>query len=176
MERSSLILAILRALLLLFSIIVLALGAVASHRLNNAQDICKGLTRDQNCDLHGLIPTLQFTAFAGAWGLIAGLVGLASLFVSAIKWIIVAVVDALAALFFFAGGVVSSCDHECWVGSEQFANKSQALAVCIGKIDGFSGDLSTKSQADAAFCFLAFLVLLALIALGFVWQRSSRKL
>lgn len=60
-----------------------------------------------NLSLDGLVPILKFGIFVGAWGLIDSLVGLAATFLEAIPWIVVAALDGLACIFYFAGGVVS---------------------------------------------------------------------
>lgn len=61
---------------------------------------------------HGSAPsTTAFCAFAGAFGLLTSLIGLAAVFISAIPGLIMAVVDALASIMLLAGGIVSSNGH-----------------------------------------------------------------
>ena len=51
----------------------------------------------------------NYETFVGIIGLVAALVGLAGSFISAIGGVIALAIDALTALFLFAGGIVSIC-------------------------------------------------------------------
>ncbi len=58
--------------------------------------------------VHGSPPTpTSFGSFAGAFGIIAAAVGIVGLVVEAVPVLVVLVVDALAAIFYLAGGIVS---------------------------------------------------------------------
>ena len=72
-----------------------------------ARSICKIAQDSNKCRLGGITPAVEYGAFVGVWGLIDALLGLISAFLTAIPWIAVAVVDALAILFYFAGAIVS---------------------------------------------------------------------
>lgn len=51
--------------------------------------------------------TLGYMAFAGAFGMVMGFVGLAAIWVEMLQGIIMMGIDALAAIFYLAGGLVS---------------------------------------------------------------------
>lgn len=51
--------------------------------------------------------TNGFASFAGAFGAVAGLVGLAAIWISPLGGMIMSSIDALATVFFLAGGIVS---------------------------------------------------------------------
>ena len=55
--------------------------------------------------------TSSYSAFAGAFGIFAGLVGIAAAFFEVIPQLIMGAVDALSALLLLAGGVVSTTQH-----------------------------------------------------------------
>ncbi|KAF2485835.1 hypothetical protein BDY17DRAFT_294310 [Neohortaea acidophila] len=156
MEGSRLALIILRVWLILCACVVLGTSVdLANYTTSrDIQEFCKVVENSSNCNLHGLVAAVEFTAFAGAWGLIAALLGLISAFITAIPWVAVAVIDGLACIFYFAGGV--------------------RLAVWISDYP-CRGTHCTELKADTAFLFLGLLTTLVLIALGFFWQRGSRK-
>ena len=52
--------------------------------------------------------TTGYAAFTGGFGLLASLIGIASVFVSALDGLVTWVVDGLASLLFLAGGIVGS--------------------------------------------------------------------
>jgi hypothetical protein len=57
---------------------------------------------------YGAAPaTSPYSAFAGAFGILVALVGIAAGFIDAIPGLIMAAVDGLATLLFLAGGIVS---------------------------------------------------------------------
>lgn len=57
---------------------------------------------------HGSAPAVtSYSAFAGAFGLLTALIGIASIWISVIPALIMAAVDALASLILLAGGIVS---------------------------------------------------------------------
>ena len=51
----------------------------------------------------------KYAAFTGAFGLLDALVGIVAAFVSAVPWFVTLGVDALAFIFYLAGGIVSTC-------------------------------------------------------------------
>ena len=51
--------------------------------------------------------TTSYSAFAGAFGILTALVGIATIFMEAVPDLIMAIVDALASILFLAGGTVS---------------------------------------------------------------------
>lgn len=54
-----------------------------------------------------------FGSFVGAFSIIVSAIGLASLWINQIPTVGIMAVDALAALFNLAGGIVSPCIREC---------------------------------------------------------------
>lgn len=58
---------------------------------------------------HGSVPSeTAFSSFAGGFGILISLVGLASLWIDKIPKIFVMAADGLASVFFLAGGIVST--------------------------------------------------------------------
>jgi len=57
---------------------------------------------------YGTAPaTSGYSAFAGAFGILTALIGIAAAFMSMIPDLIMAIVDSLASVIFLAGGIVS---------------------------------------------------------------------
>jgi hypothetical protein len=57
----------------------------------------------------GSVPTeTSFSSFAGAFGIIVSVIGLLSIWVEKIPVTIVLGIDALASIFYLAGGIVST--------------------------------------------------------------------
>lgn len=57
---------------------------------------------------YGSAPAVSsYSAFAGAFGLLTALIGIVSIWVTAIPALIMAAIDALASLILLAGGIVS---------------------------------------------------------------------
>ena len=82
---------IVRALQILFAIVVLGLSASAIDWQH-----------------YGSAPASSgYAAFAGAFGLIAALVGLAAVWITAISGMIMIAIDALSGLLLLAGAIVS---------------------------------------------------------------------
>lgn len=104
MERMSLIQLALRVFALICACIVLGTSADLAAFLNSAR--VQAALKVAQISLHGLKSIIEFGAFTGAWGLLVSLIGLAYCFVSAIPWIAMVALDALAALFYFADAVV----------------------------------------------------------------------
>jgi hypothetical protein len=81
-----------RALQLIFAIVVLALSIRASK-----------------WQVYGSVPaTTAFAASTGGFAVLVSLVGIASIWISAIPALIMSMVDGLASVLLLAGGIVSS--------------------------------------------------------------------
>jgi hypothetical protein len=98
------VLAALRSFQLLFAVVVIGLSA--------------NLIKDQF--VANTVPSaISYAAFTGAFGLLAGLATLAALWVDAIQIVIVLALDALATIFYIAGGVVCSLPSiSAYIGSK----------------------------------------------------------
>lgn len=94
----------------MFAAIVLGLAASTYNGVRLRKDVCDA-SNERNVDcgrLYSRYPsTLIFTAFVGALGLLNALMGIVAAFVSFIPMLVVLGVDALAAVFCLAGGIVS---------------------------------------------------------------------
>jgi hypothetical protein len=81
-----------RALQLIFAIVVLALSVRAAK-----------------WQVYGSVPaTTAFADFTGGFAVLVSLVGIASIWISAIPALIMSMVDGLASVLLLAGGIVSS--------------------------------------------------------------------
>ncbi|TKA42390.1 hypothetical protein B0A54_06840 [Friedmanniomyces endolithicus] len=89
--------------------------------------------------------TTSYSAFAGAFGVLAALIGIATSFVEAIPEIIMVGVDGLAAVLLLAGGLVHAFQY------------------------------SWTAEADSAFLFLGFLASLAAAVLCFLASRRGGR-
>ncbi|KAF2998754.1 hypothetical protein E8E14_004303 [Neopestalotiopsis sp. 37M] len=144
----------------------------------------------------------SFGSFTGAFGIIASAIGLLALWVDKISPLVTMIIDALASIFYLAGGIalvlalksVTSCTSKDISGElTRFANKI-LNGGCIKNDDGepycYVGDRSDsdnvhypdlvgrcqRAQADYVFEFLGFVVGLALVALGFLaWRRGGTR-
>ncbi|KAK9781769.1 putative MARVEL domain-containing protein [Seiridium cardinale] len=135
----------------------------------------------------------SFGGFAGAFGIIVSVIGLVSIWVDKISPLIVMGADALASIFFLAGGIamtiamksVSSCtDKSAKVASERFNNKiinggcvvDDGVTYCYGgdQEDAFPLTIGRcqRAQADYVMEFIAFIFGLGLIVLG--WLAHKR--
>lgn len=86
---------VVRILQIIFAVIVLGLSVHAAQW----QDT-------------GSIPaTTSFNAFAGAFGVLVAVVGIAAIWVSAIPKLIMSGIDGLASVLLLAGGIVSLTHH-----------------------------------------------------------------
>ena len=69
---------------------------------------CKTDNGGSFCNEGGWPAAVEFSAFAGAWGLVDSLVGFAQIFAGgATMWLAIAVFDGLTAIFYLADGIVS---------------------------------------------------------------------
>jgi len=165
----------LRVFQLLFSAIVLGLSI--------------SLIKSQK---YGSAPaTTGYAAFTGGFGIVAALVGFASVFASALDGLIIWAVDGLASLFFLAGGIAAAvglhgehCDkgyaHQISLALNKLTNGG-----CKGKLGqsgydcGFEGasksatwspqllDRCRKWTADEAFMWMAFIICALVVAASF---------
>jgi hypothetical protein len=86
---------IIRLLVLIFAAIVLGLSVRAAK-----------------WQMYESVPaTTAYAAFAGGFALLISLVGIASIWISAIPALIMSMADGLASVLLLAGGIVSPPDH-----------------------------------------------------------------
>lgn len=164
-----------RAILLLFGIVVLGISVT--------------LAKQQV--IGAVPPETGFGSFAGAFGLITCAVGLGSLWIDKIPTILVVGADALASIFYLAGGIaltvalqsVSSCTStDDTITYDRLTNKLLS-GGCINK-DGrlFCASMDNENekgigrcqsvQADYVFQFLGFIFGVGAIAIG--WMIKKR--
>ncbi|ETS85651.1 hypothetical protein PFICI_03676 [Pestalotiopsis fici W106-1] len=142
----------------------------------------------------------SFGSFTGAFGIIASGIGLFALWFDKISPLVTMIIDALASIFYLAGGIslvlalksVKSCTGKDAVSEvTRFTNKilnggcttkNGQLWCYVGSDadnDGIHPDLigrCQRAQADYVFEFLGFIVGLALITLGFLaWRRGGSR-
>ncbi|KAK5173306.1 uncharacterized protein LTR77_001987 [Saxophila tyrrhenica] len=157
MEMSKLILAALRALLLLSAAVVLGTSVDLYQFLPKYQDACNAVYEDKLCDLQGLIPALGYGCFVGALGLLAALAGIVATFIDAIPTIVVLGLEAFSGVVYLSGGL--------------------ALSIILSKstFDNASGSRYTEIKADTAFQFIGFIVTMVVVGLGFVWRGRGGR-
>ncbi|KAK8031782.1 hypothetical protein PG990_001516 [Apiospora arundinis] len=135
----------------------------------------------------------SFGSFAGAFGVLVSLVGLAALFIDKIPGFFVMAADALASIFFLAGGIaltlalksVGSCtDNADIYQFYRFRNKllnggcqdiGNGKSVCGGG-EITNNDLVARcqrAQADYVFEYIGFIFGIAIIALGWVLHKRG---
>ncbi|KAF2159918.1 hypothetical protein M409DRAFT_29527 [Zasmidium cellare ATCC 36951] len=104
MEGSKLGLYVTRAFQLIFAIIVLGVSAHLAAEINGACDEY----RSRYCDrILGRLPeSSAYAAFSGAFGTLGAIVGLVAAFITSIPWFVALVFDALATIFYLAGGII----------------------------------------------------------------------
>lgn len=104
---------IVRGLQIIFGVIVLGLsiGAVKWQVIGTAP------------------ATTGYNAFAGAFGILTALIGIAAAFMEMIPELIMAIVDGLASVIFLAGGIVSP----------DFSTVLQLAKIILIKVVGFRG-------------------------------------
>ncbi|KAK8034953.1 acid phosphatase protein [Apiospora rasikravindrae] len=140
-------------------------------------------------------PETSFGSFTGAFGVLVSLVGLAALFVDKIPTFFVMAADALASIFFLAGGIaltlamkdVSSCTGGDKLGDYQRVTNKLLNGGCTdgGNDVTYCGISSSphpfdelhgrcqRVQADYVFEFIAFIFGVVIIALGWVLHRKG---
>ncbi|KAF2718398.1 hypothetical protein K431DRAFT_230864 [Polychaeton citri CBS 116435] len=139
----------------------------------------------------GSAPAIStYAAFAGAFGILTALVGIAAVWVELLRSVIMMVMDALAAIFLLAGGIAMavmlkgiSCGdlNDTWNfylvdgGYKRNGNSYQVgWAFDIDDEDKAPGLLKGRCQrieADAAFMFLGFIVSIG----GLVWMYFATR-
>ncbi|KAK4988441.1 hypothetical protein LTR50_003955 [Elasticomyces elasticus] len=138
--------------------------------------------------LIGPVPaTTSYSAFAGAFAMLAALIGVAAIFVEVIQGLIMPIIDALAALLLLAAGIAIAVGLKgvsCTKPFTMIPNKLLNGGGCV-TLDGDGGygcawkdnnDLKgrcQKAEVDAVFVFLAFLVTLGLIGLAFLSRKRG---
>ncbi|KAK8101281.1 hypothetical protein PG999_011655 [Apiospora kogelbergensis] len=135
----------------------------------------------------------SFGSFAGAFGVLVSLVGLAALFIDKIPAFLVMAADALAGIFFLAGGIamtlalksVGSCtNNEDKYQYFRFLNKllnGGCVDIGNGKQSCGGGGLTNdalvgrcqRAQADYVFEYIGFIFSVAIIALGWVLHKKG---
>ncbi|KAK8058773.1 hypothetical protein PG994_009221 [Apiospora phragmitis] len=140
-------------------------------------------------------PETSFGGFTGAFGVLVSLVGLAALFIDKIPTFFVMAADALASIFFLAGGIaltlamknVSSCTSGDKLGDLQRVNNKILNGGCtdggndvtycgISSSPSWKDDLHGRCQsvqADYVFEFIGFIFGIAIIALGWVLHKRG---
>jgi len=169
--------AILRFVQVVFAAVVLGLSAV--------------VVKNQ---IVGSNPAINYATFTGAFGMIAAIVGCPAFFIEPLTGLVMSAVDALASLFFLAGGIAiavklrgidcSSKNVENWA---KMSLNDMLNGGCL-KIKGqkrcaYEGDLGELSsrckevRADSVFQFFSFLVCIAcaVLALYAMKRGTSRK-
>jgi len=139
---------------------------------------------------HGAVPaTTGYAAFAGAFGILAGLVGVAALFVEFLNGIISWAFDGLAAVVLVAGGIayaVGLKGAKCSDVSTTYNNKllncgttgsgDNILYYCkVANAKDIPGAINSRCRqatADDVFLFLAFIVTVLVLVASFVWGRK----
>ncbi|KAM3415127.1 hypothetical protein BST61_g10252 [Cercospora zeina] len=150
MQKSTLGLLAARAFQLLFAVVLLGVSVSLVRDIRQARRACDFYNLP--CRLGRLPSSSYFAAFTGAWGVLDGLVGLAGAFITALPWIAVVVLDALAAIFYIAAGI--------------------NLAVLRSNF-GSCGDFCTKWTATIAFSFLGLIVTVVIIPTVFFARRRA---
>lgn len=101
-----------RTLLIISAAVVIGLSVNQHEIFTDAKEYCDnfvtGRLAREACDFGRIIPSLAYGIAAGAFGLLDGLVGLVAAFVSAVPWVVMAVLDGLTAIILLAHGIVSA--------------------------------------------------------------------
>jgi hypothetical protein len=141
---------------------------------------------------HGPVPaTTGYAAFAGGFGILAGLIGVAALFFDVLNGIITWAVDALAALILLAGGIAytiglkgASCNKNGNFGFNKLLNcgytgneKGGYRFYCGQKDDNDLVNIiigrCKEATADDAFLYMAFVVTVAVLGASFMFGRRK---
>ncbi|KAK4615802.1 hypothetical protein CLAFUW4_10545 [Fulvia fulva] len=165
MEKGRIGLLVTRALQFICAAAVLGVGVKLARGVHEFDDDCKAYAKhDRDCnDALGRFPSsLAYAAFTGAFGLLDALVGLAAVFISAVPWIAVLALDALAAVFFLAGGINSAILRS----KDKYRNEGRC-----DLLSGFCG----RFDATTALMFIGFLTTLGAMAMGFFSRRSGNR-
>ncbi|KAK0284190.1 hypothetical protein LTR35_005905 [Friedmanniomyces endolithicus] len=133
--------------------------------------------------------TTSYSAFAGAFGVLAALIGIAASFVEAIPEVIMVGVDGLAAMLLLAGGLAFAiglkgvtCNNDESTAESSLLNGG-SITSGTDTLYGFpttnyhavlSGRCRT-AEADSAFLFLGFLASLAAAVLCFLASKRGGR-
>ncbi|KAF2165714.1 hypothetical protein M409DRAFT_24004 [Zasmidium cellare ATCC 36951] len=166
MEKSKLALYITRVLQLISAAIVLGIGITLARDINTISH-GKGCYQHGDpddkikcSDLVGRYPSsTAYAAFTGAFGLLDGILGLVGVVVMGVPWWVVVGVDALAGVFYLAGGV----------------NSAVLRAKNSEWIDHQGLHIWSRFDTITAFMFIGFLVTLLCMALVFLTGRRRGK-
>ncbi|GLI73773.1 hypothetical protein PoHVEF18_002002 [Penicillium ochrochloron] len=157
-----------RFLQILFSIVVLVLSI--------------SLARQQK---YGKVPSqTSYAAFTGALGIIASVIGIASLFVEKLRGVFTWVLDGVTGIALLAAGVAfsvalkgvdcnnTSTDGPTWdnplISGGCYEDKDNKW--CADK--GVVHSRCVRAEADAAFMFLAFLACIGVLIVSFLTRRN----
>ncbi|KAJ5551243.1 hypothetical protein N7535_000814 [Penicillium sp. DV-2018c] len=157
---------VIRVFQLIFTIVVLAV----SVKLAKGQEI-------------GSVPAeTGYAAFTGAIGILAGIVGIAALFVDSLDGLIAMVFDGVSGLALLVGGIIFAVRLHGTNCSDYYTTFDNILlnGGCIKlKSEDFVRCAYTKDQlkprcttatADTAFMFLGFVMCVAVVAASFVFR------
>jgi hypothetical protein len=142
---------------------------------------------------HGAVPaTTGYAGFAGAFGILAGLVGVAALFVNILNGIISWAFDALAALVLLAGGIAyaiglkdTSCSNypkmvlnpllNCGSTGKPYTDsyKIYCDATDEKSLARAVQGRCKEATADDVFLFLACVTSIAVLAISFLQGRNK---
>lgn len=131
----------------------------------------------------GLPIRTGYVCFVGAVSLLAGLVGVASIFVEKINGVVTWGLDGLSALALLAGGILiavglkgTNCGNDSTLWYNDLVNAGQIKVDGTPEVActqlGNCGSRCTMYKADDAFMFFGFLVTVAAVGLSF---RSKSK-
>ncbi|EME80532.1 uncharacterized protein MYCFIDRAFT_78244 [Pseudocercospora fijiensis CIRAD86] len=171
MEGSKLGLLIGRFIQLACAAIVLAMAASTYNGVHLRKDLCDARNeKNVNCGrLYSRYPsTLGFTAFVGAFGLLDAFVGLIAAFVSFVPFLVALGGDALAAIFYLAGGINFAILY-----SHPAPTTEGRWRPCGSGRDYDLLSPCSRFTAATAFMFIGFLATIMAAALGFIAKRSG---
>lgn len=139
----------------------------------------------------------SFASFTGGFGLVVAAIGIAAIFIDAIPTLVPLVAEALASLFFLAGGIALaiamkgvSCDggFDTQAALDRFSNKilnggcpTSKRCYATGNESPSSPDevndslksRCVRTQADFAFQFIALFAALGALAMTFIASKRS---
>ncbi|KAF2089224.1 hypothetical protein K490DRAFT_54850 [Saccharata proteae CBS 121410] len=177
---------IITAILRLFQIIFAAIVLALSISLIRSQD-------------YGTVAAQNYAAFTGGFGLLVALMGVAAIFIEPLAGFIQAGADALAALFFIAGGIAIAvmlsginCSSKSDSNQEKLINNKLTTGGCVrnnkgsetdcgfthhgssknGQLDWLLGRCKENS-ADAAFMLISAVMCLGLGVMSLLALRRG---
>ncbi|KAL1635115.1 hypothetical protein SLS56_001867 [Neofusicoccum ribis] len=133
--------------------------------------------------VYGSVAAVNYAAFTGGFGLLAGLLGIAAIFIEPLAGLVMAVVDAMATLFLLAGGIAIavklrtvSCSSDSDLNQYNLVrneltnggcvknNKGQTSTCGFGDTDDLLSRCK-KTSADAAFMIIAAVFCIGTVAM-----------